>query len=184
MRVVDFLGTIIFVAAASLSAQDPDAAKRKTAVIQLVADAPQLTYDIRFTGGDSTTMPTALKYLIKDLAQCEGWYLTGEDKSKTVASQAKRIWLETTKAKSKVSGTRVNKIEVKELPGMIACVVSYGKKANLEDVKRTGGVLDTFARKYVKLVKGAATTVTHAETAKPSVWSFEVRYKEPAKEKK
>ena len=84
-------------------------------------------------------MPTALKYFLKDLAESEGWYLTGEDKSKTVASQAKRISLETTNAKSRLTPVRISKVEVKELAGAVNCVVSYGKKPGADDFKRHRG---------------------------------------------
>jgi len=163
--------------------QEPEL-KRRTALIQWVADSPQLTYDVRFTG-DSTTMPTALKYLVKDLAESEGWYLTGDDKSKTVASQAKRITLEYVGAKSKLKNIRVTKIEVKELPSAVACTVTYGKKPGKDDVTRTGGILETFGRKYLKAAKTARANVESAETARASVWSFDVRFNDPAaKEKK
>src|SRR5262245_29716739 len=165
-------------------AQDPEPVKRKTAVIQWVADAPQLIYDIRFTG-DSTTMPMALKYLTKDLAESEGWYLTGEDKSKTVASQAKRITLDYSAAKSKLKAIRVSKVEIKELPDAVACLVTYSKKPGKDDVARTGGILETFGRKYLKIAKTVRSSVSSAETAKASVWSFDVHFKDPAaKEKK
>lgn len=172
------------VCSTSAPAQDPEAAKRKTAIIQWVADAPQLVYDIRFTG-DSTTMPTALKYLVKDLAENEGWYLTGEDKSKTVASQAKRITLDYAAAKSKPKGVRISKVEIKELPDAVACVVTYGKKPGKDELARTSGILETFGRKYLKIAKTIRSNVASAETNKASVWSFEVRFKDPAaKEKK
>ena len=171
---------LIVLGACFLQAQDPDPAKRRTAIILWVADAPQLVYDVRYTGGDSTTMPTALRYLVKDLAESEGWYLTGEEKSKTIASQAKRITLEFTKAKSKGNATRASKVEVKEAVGSVACVVSFAKKPGADDVKRMDSVLETFARKYAKVAKSVPSTVEHAETAKANVWSFEVRFKEPA----
>ena len=179
---------LITAGACYLPAQDPDAAKRKSAAIQWVADGPPLVYDVRFTGGDSTTMPTALKYLVKDLAASEGWYLTGEDKSKTVSSTSKRISLDVTKEKSKLGVMRVSKIDVKELPNALACVVTYSKKPAKEDVARIGGVLETFGRKYLKIAKGIAATVAPAEAGKANVWAFDVHFivpaKEPAKEKK
>ena len=169
---------VTVLSAVSLQAQDPGA-KRKSAVILWVTDAP-LTYDVRYAGGDSATMPTALKYLLQDLAESEGWYLTGEDKSKSVASQAKRISLETTNAKSRLSAVRISKVEVKELAGAVNCLVTFGKKPAAEDVKRTEGILNTFARKYAKVVKATSSTVEHTEPAKGNVWSFEVRFKETA----
>src|SRR5262245_2883575 len=163
-------------------AQEPEPPKLKSAVILWVADSPQLTYDVRYTG-DSTTMPTALKYLLKDLAEYDGWYLTGEDKSKTVASQTKRISLEYTAAKSKLKTARVSRIEVKENPMSVACVVSFAKKPGADDVKSLSGVLETFARKYTKAAKSVASAVEPAEM-KSTVWNFEVRFKEPAKKDK
>src|SRR5262245_61387279 len=166
----------------TLRAQEPDPVKLKSAVILWVAEGPQLTYDVRYSG-DSTTMPTALKYLIKDLAEYDGWYLTGEDKTKTVASQSKRISLETTAAKSKLKFARVGRIEVKETPKSVACVVSFAKKPGSEDVKRLSEVLETFARKYTKATKSVASAVESAET-KATVWTFDVRFKEAAKKDK
>jgi hypothetical protein len=163
----------------TVRAKDPEpAARPKSAVILWVTDAP-LTYDIRYAGGAGTTMPTALKYFLKDLAESEGWYLTGEDKSKTVASQSKRISLETTNAKSRLSAVRVSKVEVKEAPGAVNCVVTFGKKPSADELKRTEGILNTFARKYSKVAKATTSTVQHADVAKGFVWSFEVRFKEP-----
>lgn len=176
--------TVLLAVTAGLPAQEPDPAKLKSAVILWVADSPQLTYDIRFAGGESTTMPTALRYLVKDLAENDGWYLTGEDKSKTVASQAKRISLEYTAAKSKIKTARVGRIEVKETPKSVACVVSFSKKPGADDVKRLSGVLQIFARKYTKAAKSVVSTVEPAETMKATVWTFEVRFKEPAKKDK
>ena len=167
----------------TLRAQEPDPGKLKSAVILWVADSPQLTYDIRYSG-ESATMPTALKYLIKDLAEYDGWYLTGEDKTKTVASQSKRISLETTAAKSKLKVARVGRIEVKETPKSVACVVSFAKKPGAEDVKRLSEVLETFARKYTKATKSVASAVESAETMKATVWTFDVRFKEAAKKDK
>jgi hypothetical protein len=175
---------VIAVSTWTLRAQDPDPVKLKSAVILWVADSPQLTYDIRYSGGDSTTMPTALKYLIKDVAEYDGWYLTGEDKSKTVASQSKRISLETTAAKSKLKFARVGRIEVKETPKSVACVVSFAKKPGADDVKRLSEVLETFARKYTKATKSVASAVESAETMKATVWTFDVRFKEAAKKDK
>src|SRR6478735_5949990 len=94
---------LITIMAGVLAAQDP-APKLRTAVIQWIADTPALTYDVRYSGDDTTTMPTALKYLLKDLADSEGLYLTGEDKSKTIASQNRRITLEYAPTKSKAKG--------------------------------------------------------------------------------
>lgn len=171
------------VVAASSAGQDAPV-KLKAATIQWVADAPLLTYDVRYLGGDTTTMPTALKYLLKDLAECEGWYLTGEDKSKTIASQAKRISLEYTKARSKLKTNRVGKIEAKETPGAVEFVVTFAKKPGGEELTRLGGVLETFARKYVKAAKSISAAVQHEATTKANVWNFEVRFKEPAAKKK
>ena len=188
MRLLHQLALAIFIvaSAASLGAQQPAGIKLKAAVIQWVADVPQLTYDIRYSGGEGTTMPTALKYLIKDLAEMEGWYLTGEDKSKTVASQAKRIHLDYTSAKSKPATIRIGKIEVKETPKSVDFVVWFAKKPGRDDVTRLDGVLQTFARKYMKLAKSERTTIAHAEAAKANVWTYEVRFKElaAAKDKK
>jgi hypothetical protein len=163
----------------TLQAKGPEPAQRKSALILWVSDAP-LTYDVRYAGGDSTTMPTALKYFLKDLAESEGWYLTGEDKSKTIASQAKRITLETTNAKSRLSAVRISKVEVKEIPGAVSCVVTFGKKPGADDLKRTEGILNMFARKYAKVAKGTSSTVQQNDTAKGNVRSFEVRFKEAA----
>jgi len=182
IRLIAALASAMVVA--GVPAQDPEAGKRKTAVIQWVADSPQLTYDVRFTG-DSTTMPTALKYLVKDLAESEGWYLTGEDKSKTVASQAKRLTLDYAGAKSKPRNIRVSKIEIKEHPSAVACNVTYAKKPGKDDLSRTSGILETFGRKYLKVAKTIRSSVESTETAQAKVWSFEVSFKDPAaKEKK
>lgn len=184
MRIVRFAAGIVLVAAtAAASAQEADPAKLRSAVILWVADSPQLVYDIRYAGG-GTTMPTALKYLIKDLAENDGWYLTGEDKSKTIASQAKRISLEYMGAKSNLRPVRVGRIEVKEAPKSVACVVSFGKKPGADDVKRVGGVLEMFARKYRKAAKSAASSVESAATNKATVWTFEVHFEEAAKKAK
>ena len=171
-------GAAIFLWAGWLSAQAPEPAKLKTATVQWVADTPQLTYDVRYSG-DGTTMPTAFKYLLKDLAELEGWYLTGEDKSKTIASQAKRIQLEYTQAKSKVKGPRVSKIDVKETPKSIDFVVAFAKKPSRDEVAKLGDVLETFSRKYAKIPKGTAADVELADTPKATVWKLEVRYKAP-----
>jgi hypothetical protein len=183
MRTLIASALVLAAISGKLLAQE-DGGKRKTAVIQWVADAPVLVYDIRFTG-DGTTMPTALKYLLKDLAEGEGFYLTGEDKSKTVASQAKRISLEYTPTRSKPRPIRTAKIEIKELDSAITCVVTYLKKPAKDDVTRTGDMLETFGRKYLKTAKNAPATVEPAATARASVWSFDIRFKEPpAKDKK
>ena len=180
-----FAVTVLMAMTAVPRAQEPDPPKLKSAVILWVADSPQLTYDIRYTGGETTTMPTALKYLVKDLAENDGWYLTGEDKSKTVASQAKRISLEYTAAKSRLKAARVSRIEVKETPKSVACVVSFAKRPGADDVKRLGEMLETFARKYTKATKSVASTVESAETMKATVWTFDVRFKDlPKKDKK
>lgn len=179
-----WLAAIVLGIAGVSGGQAPDPAKLKTAVVQWVADMPNLTYDIRFTG-DTTTMPTALKYLVKDLAEYEGWYLTGEDKTKTIASRAKRISLEYVQGKSKIKATRVAKIDVKETPKSIDLVATFAKKPSREEVSRLGGILATFSRKYAKIAKNAPATLEQTETAKVAVWSFQVRFDmPPAKVKK
>ncbi len=164
------------------SVQPPDPRLLRTATVQWVSDGPPLVYDIRYAGGDSTTMPTALRYLVKDLALSDGWYLTGEDKSKTVASQSKRLSLAYTREKSKIAAVRITKVEVKEGANAVGCTVSFTRKPAAEDVKRAEGVLETFTRKYEKLAKGTPLTVESAATAKTAIWSFEVRFKLPPNE--
>jgi hypothetical protein len=167
-----------------LQAQAPDPARHKTALVQWVSDGPPLVYDVRFTGGD-TTMPTALKYLIKDLAESEGWHLTGQDKSKVVASQAKRIALDYTPARSKPRAVRAGQIEINEQPDAIHCVVTFAKKPGKDEVSRTGEVLETFGRKYLKVAKTLRATVEAAEASRANMWSFGIRFKDAAaKDKK
>lgn len=161
------------------AAQEFDRAKLKTAQVLWVADAPQLVYDVRFTGAD--TMPTALKILLKDIAESEGWYLTGKDKSTTVSSQSKRISIEYVPLKSKLKPVRIGKVEIKESPAAVDCLVVFSKKPSNADLTRLDDVLETFARKYRKAAKSVSSTVKHKEGSQPSVWAFEVKFKEPAK---
>lgn len=170
IRQLSWVSAVLYVAA-NAGAQAPG--KLKTAVIQLAADTPLLVYDIRFTG-DTTTMPTALKYLVKDVAEYEGWYLTGTEKSKTIASRAKRVSLEYVPARSKNKATRIGKIDVKETAKSIDCVVTFAKKPARDELSRLGGILGTFARKYTKAAKNASATVEHSETAQAAVWNFHV----------
>lgn len=163
----------------TLSAQVPN--KLKTASIDWIADVPMLVYDVRYTGAE--TMPTPLKTLLKDIAESEGFYLTGEDKSKTVSSQSKRISIEYVKAKSKLKPVRIGKIEVKETPASIQCLVAFSKKPSETDLTKVDGILETFARKYRKAAKSVTSSVKHTEGTQPSVWAFQISFKEPAKVK-
>lgn len=169
---------MVVVVAVTMAADEPAPAKLRTAVIQWVADNPQLTYDVRFAGGDSTTIPAALKNLLRDLADSEGIYLTGESKSKTVASQNRRYFFEYTAVKSKIKGTRVSKVDVKEVGDGVMFVVRFGKTPGDDDLTRIDGVLETFARKYQKVAKGAPATVRHRELPKGGGWTFTVHFKE------
>lgn len=171
--------SILLVLCTALAAQDEPPVKFKTATIQWLGDTPVLAYEVRYNS-DTTTMPTAFKYLLKDLADSEGWHLTGEDKSKTIASQVRRVAIAAVKSKSKVNPVRVTKIEAKETPMAVEFVVTFGKKPAEADVTRTAGVLETFARKLVKATKSVASTVQHEPTGKGAVWNYEVRFKETA----
>ena len=174
MRGCCCLGIALFLVLTT-DAQQPS--KLKTAVINWIADGPVLVYDVHFTGVE--TMPTSLKTLLKDIAENEGFYLTGEDKSKTVSSQSKRISIEYVPTKSRYRPVRIGKVEVKETPATVECTVAFSKKPSETDLTKVDAILETFARKFRKATKSVTSSVKHTEGSQPTVWAFAISFKEP-----